>query len=85
MEKQTIIPEQIVPETTEIVKVLTFTVDLETKLIHVMMSDQSQKVIPISDVWSQMTTPQKNVVKGFFTEFAKIALDASTIIGDIAD
>mgnify|MGYP001610966893 CR=1 FL=1 len=32
-----------------------------------------------------MTTPQKNVVKGFFNEFAKIALETDTIIGDIAE
>ena len=85
MEKQIVTPEQIIPETIEIIKILSFTVDPETKLIYVGMSDGKQSVIPISQVWENMSLDQKTVIKNFFTDFAKIALDASTIIGDIID
>lgn len=88
MESQVIIPEYVVPETTDITQVTLFTFDVINKsvLVSTVNKENTSIVdIPLSRVWKLMTDNQRTIVKAFFKEFAKIALNTDTIIGDLDD
>ena len=96
MEQQIIIPEHTVSEQIKRKKIVNISFNIDSKTFNIGIIDETAEFevdkfynvnILLSDVFSQLTDPQKTIIKGFFKGISAYALNISTdkIVGDFGD